>query len=70
MAWLALDMAISTVSGLYLPDRKREWSLRSKAYTTGIFLKARVIQALLLWQSLTPAIALLGLVGSVLFLNL
>ena len=49
--------------------------LRSKAYTAGILLQARVVKALLFGQSLTPAIALFGLERSVLlrllgFLNL
>lgn len=45
-------------------------SLRCEAYTASILLEARVIQTLLLGQSLTPAIALGGLVGCVLFLHL
>jgi len=66
--WLALPlMWLKTVSPaakcpLY-PD------LRRKSYTTGILLEARVVQALLLGQSLTPAIALGGLIRCVLFLR-
>ena len=65
VACSALNVAVKVS---LVEEKLKADNSRSKAYTTGIFLKTRVIETLLLRQGLAPAIALVGLVWGVLLL--